>query len=168
MKIIGIMACDPRGVIGKDNKIPWSYQEDFRFFNQQTYNQVMIMGRKTFESIPQSILSNRFNIVFSKTMNPSFLGNTIFVRSLEDFLELREIPDKKYYMVGGKEIARLFLEENLISEFLLTKINLPFQGDVLFPLELLENYPCTIIKRSADFTIYKYSLNKKTNNPSFS
>jgi dihydrofolate reductase len=157
MSIIGIMSCDVNGVIGVDNKIPWRYPEDLEFFNKTTYQQIMIMGRKTFESLPESILSNRFNIVFSRTIDLSS-ANTIFVRSMDDFLALKNLPqNKQCYMIGGGEIARLFLEANLIDEFLLTKFKKSYQGDTYLNLELLANYQTTIVKANDDFIIYRYN-----------
>jgi dihydrofolate reductase len=157
MSIIGIMSCDANGVIGLDNKIPWRYPEDLEFFNKTTYQQIIIMGRKTFESLPESILSSGFNIVFSRTIDlPS--ENTIFVRSMEDFLALKNLSqNKQFYMIGGGEIAHLFLEANLIDEFLLTKFKKSYQGDAYLELELLANYQTTIVKANNDFTIYRYN-----------
>ena len=151
------MSCDANGVIGVDNKIPWRYPEDLEFFNKTTYQQIMIMGRKTFESLPESILSNRFNIVFSRTIDlPS--ENIIFVKSMDDFFALKNLPsNKRFYMIGGGEIARLFLEANLIDEFLLTKLKKSYQGDAYLKLELLANYQTTIVKANDDFTIYRYN-----------
>ncbi len=66
MKIIGIMAVDPNGVIGINNDLPWRYPSEFKHFCQVTDKQVIVMGRKTFETVPQSILKNRTPIVFSR------------------------------------------------------------------------------------------------------
>ena len=158
MSIIGIMSCDANGIIGANSKIPWYYHEDLEFFNKTTYQQIMIMGRKTFESLPNSILSNRFNIIFSKTIDLSS-PNTIFVKSIKDFLELKNLPqNKQYYMIGGGEVARLFLEANLIDEFLLTKFKKSYQGDTSLSLELLQNHQHTIVKTNDNFVIYRYFL----------
>lgn len=159
-KIVGLLACDPRGVIGKKGALPWSYPEELDHFRKTTYQQIMIMGRKTFESIPQAILKDRFNIVFSrKQYEPSQLSDTlVFVSSLKNFLELINIPiHKETFMIGGAEIAELFLTAGLLSGFLLTKIHKVHEGDTIFPLDLLQGWHQEIIRKENDFTIYQYT-----------
>ncbi|AAY60889.1 Dihydrofolate reductase FolA [Rickettsia felis URRWXCal2] len=65
-KIIGIMACDPQGVIGNKGQMPWSYTKEFEYFYQTVKNNIIVMGRKTFDSIPAKILKNCICIVFSR------------------------------------------------------------------------------------------------------
>jgi len=158
-KIVGLLACDPRGVIGNKGALPWFYPEELNHFRQATFGQVMVMGNKTFKSIPSNTLKDRFNIVFSKHSRKG-LGhgnNVTFVSSLNDFLSLGNVPtNKEIFMIGGAEIARLFLTADLLSEFLLTKIHDIYEGDTIFPLKLLQDWPSTVIRRDKDFTIYKY------------
>lgn len=159
-KIVGLMACDPRGVIGKMGTLPWSYPEELEHFRHTTYQRLMIMGRKTYESIPPTILKDRFNIVFSrKYKEPFFLNETIvFVSSLKDFLALTDLPfQKESYMIGGAEMTKLFLEANLVNKFLLTQIHKFYEGDTIFPLDLLEGWDQEMIRKEKDFTIYKYT-----------
>lgn len=66
MMIIGVMAVDPSGVIGINNGLPWHYPSELEHFRQVTDKQVIVMGRKTFEAIPQNILKNRVPVVFSR------------------------------------------------------------------------------------------------------
>lgn len=157
-KIIGIMACDPRGIIGVDNRMPWHYSKEVEFFNKTTYGHVIIMGRKTFQSLPQSVLNNYFSIVFSKTLKYSDSGNVIFVDSLKEFIELLSRSEEKcYYLIGGSEIAKLLLEANIVDQFLLTRINKHYDGDSFFPIELLQDFTPTILLEDKDFVIYQYS-----------
>lgn len=65
-KIIGIMACDSQGVIGNKGQMPWSYTKEFEYFYQTVKNNIIVMGRKTFDSIPAKILKNCICIVFSR------------------------------------------------------------------------------------------------------
>lgn len=161
-KIVGFMACDPKGIIGHKGALPWSYPKELDYFRGTTFGHVMIMGRKTFESIPLDTLKDRFSIVFSRhphTM-PEVRDRVVFVSSLNDFLALGCIPaDKKVFMIGGAEIAKLFLQANLLSEFLLTKIHVVYEGDTVFSLDLLQDWSYEIMRKEKDFTIYKY-MNK--------
>jgi dihydrofolate reductase len=97
-KIIGLLACDPRGVIGNKGTLPWFYPKELDHFRRTTFGQIMIMGHKTFESIPSTTLKDRFNIVFSRHARKKLVqdDNIIYVSSLSDFLVLKNIPaDKK-------------------------------------------------------------------------
>ena len=157
-KIIGIMACDPRGITGLDNKMPWRYSKEVEFFTKTIYGHVIIMGRKTFQSLPQSVLNNYFSIVFSKTLKYSNSGNVIFVDSLKEFKELLSRGKEKcYYLIGGSEIAKLLLEANLVDQFLLTRINKYYDGDTFFPIDLLQDFTPTILLEDKDFVVYRYS-----------
>ncbi|MGV8949212.1 MAG: dihydrofolate reductase [Candidatus Paracaedibacter sp.] len=155
-KIVGLMACDPRGVIGNEGALPWVYPEELDHFRKTTFGQIMVMGNKTFESIPSIILKDRFNVVFSRNSRKglNYGDNVIFVSSLNDFLALKNLPvDKEMFMIGGAEIAKLFLNANLLSAFILTKIHNSYKGDTIFPLDLLQDWPCQIIRENKNFTV---------------
>lgn len=157
-KIIGLMACDPKGIIGKNGGLPWSYPEELEHFRRAVRGQIMVMGRKTFESIPPDLLKTTLNIVFSKTYLPSGTDNVIFVRSLSEFLKLDNLPEnKQIFMIGGARIAKLFLKEGVISEFLLTKIKKRHDGDVVFPLELLDKWQSVLVEDREDYLVYNFS-----------
>ena len=159
-RITGLLACDPRGVIGNKGALPWLYPEELNHFRQTTFGQIMIMGNKTFESIPSATLKDRFNIVFSRNSSKrlDYADNIIFIPSLNDFLALKNIPaDKEMFMIGGAEIAKLFLNTDLLNAFILTKIHDNYEGDTIFPLDLLQDWSCQILKENKDFTVYKYT-----------
>ena len=67
MNIIGLMACTEKGVIGSKGRIPWRYPNELKHFQEITHNQIIIMGRKTFEEMSKlSLLKNRKSIVFTR------------------------------------------------------------------------------------------------------
>lgn len=157
-QIIGIMACDPRGVIGSDNKLPWHYSKELEFFTKTIHGHVIIMGRKTFQHMPKSVLNNSFSIVFSRTLKYSNSGNVIFLDSLKEFTKLLSVAkETRYYLIGGSEIAKLLLEANLVNQFLLTRINKYYDGDNFFPIELLKDFTPTVLLEDKDFVVYRYS-----------
>lgn len=82
-EIIGVMACDHTGVISIQGRIPWYYYEDLKHFHR-TIGKVLVMGMKTFNSIPKSVTEGKLSIVFSR-QNLIDSSNTIYVRSIEDF-----------------------------------------------------------------------------------
>jgi len=163
-KIIGIMACTDRGVIGKAGKIPWHYPSELRHFQEQTKGQVVIMGRKTFEEMSElHLLNNRQGIIFTRNRDfaaANMRKNVKFVHSFAEFKTIKLPPNLKTYMIGGASIAELFMHNNMIQEFLLTKIHKKYDGDTYFSLNLLEKWYSEKIFVSEDYTIFQYSKNK--------
>jgi dihydrofolate reductase len=156
-KITGIMACDPNGLIGKDSTLPWYYPEEFAHFRRIVYEQTIIMGVKTIESIPKDILDSCQVVVFSRRQQIP-IPNVTFINSIEAFMEL--LPQvtsghRKLFMIGGAEIAHLFLRSNLIAEFLLTRIHKAYEGNVFLDLSLFNGWSKSIMEESRDYTVYK-------------
>lgn len=150
MGLIGALACSGR-VIGWKGKTPWNYPEELAYYRALTAGQPLIMGRKTFEAMPRHALEGRTNIVFSRTRYRSVLGE--FVPSWGAFSRLGVSHG---CMVGGGEIATLFLRKNAISVFYLTHIHAPYPGDVFFPVKMLQNWPREILFKNPHFTICRY------------
>ncbi|MFK8040187.1 MAG: dihydrofolate reductase [Rickettsiaceae bacterium] len=145
--IIGIMSCDPDGVVGKNNSIPWYYHEDLEHFRLHTKNNISIMGYNTFVSIPDSTLSNMTNIVLTKkhkTLIDTKDRNIYIVSSLAHFLNIIDSLKTKQsiFMIGGAMIADLFLSNNLIDEFILTKIKHKHHGDARLNLNHFRDWSC--------------------------
>lgn len=90
--------------IGKDNKMLYHIPKDLAFFKRKTVNHVIIMGRKTFESLP-GMLPNREHWVI--TRDPSFNKARSF-NSIDDVLEAID-PNVDYYIIGGGEIYKQFM-----------------------------------------------------------
>ncbi|QKX02219.1 dihydrofolate reductase [Wolbachia endosymbiont of Dirofilaria (Dirofilaria) immitis] len=154
MIVIGVMAVDPNGVIGVNNRLPWHYLSELEHFRQVTDKQIVVMGRKTFETIPQGVLKDRTPIIFSHNKLSSCFNRNIectVVSSIEEFLSIQS--GSKIYMIGGAQIAYLFLRHNLISEFIITRIHKLYKGDVYFNLMLLNGWNETILTKTQDYTI---------------
>ena len=118
MKYNAILAMNRKNVIGRNNNIPWYIPEDLNYFRRITQNQVVIMGRKTFESLPSGPLPNRINIVLTtepsnyKYIEKTHAGKLYFIKyeNLEKLLNEIEakIVGKQLYIIGGSEIHKLF------------------------------------------------------------
>jgi len=163
-QIDAIMACDPRGVIGKDGKIPWNCPEDVLHFHNMTSNQIVVMGYTTWTStgLPEGFFENRIGIVFTRKPAPSTdIPNIIFVQSLSDFLSLKLPERRKIFMIGGAELCQLFLDHNLIHDFILTEMNQLVDGDTKISLSLLKKWPSHIIRQTELFTIRCYANPKR-------
>lgn len=124
-----IYARATNGVIGKDNALPWRLPADLKRFKALTMNKPMIMGRKTFESLP-GLLPGRRHIVLTRDGGWSADGAEV-ATSVEQALALAH--EGEVAVVGGAEIYRLFMP--LAERVELTEIHGAFEGDtVMEPL----------------------------------
>lgn len=128
MLISLIAAMDRNGVIGKDNSLPWQLPEDMKRFKELTLGKLVIMGRKTFESIGKP-LPNRTNIVITKNKNYKAKG-CIVVHSSDQALNAAK-GNKEVMIIGGEQIFREFLP--IANRMYLTFIDKDFEGDAYFP-----------------------------------
>ena len=122
-------------VIGRNNKLPWNIPEDLKFFKQKTLNKVVIMGRKTFESLGKP-LPKRLNIIITRQLNYKVPDNVVVCPSLEAVKPLCSSMDLKEYgqelfIIGGGEIYKQSLND--IEFIYLTHIHQEYEGDAFYP-----------------------------------
>lgn len=129
-----IAAMSKNRVIGVDNKLPWSLPEDLQFFKQMTKNKILIMGRKTFDSLPGH-LPNRYHIVISRAEIIADEPDLTFVKSIDEALEkakaLIQTWNEEVMIVGGSEIYKQMMP--ITDRIYLTVIDQVFEGDAHFP-----------------------------------
>jgi len=131
--IIIIVAMTPERVIGCQGKIPWHLPSDLKRFKKLTEFKVVVMGRKTYESLPEKFrpLPNRINVVLSRNKFQTDKKVLIFP-SLEKVLsEVTDPPDNNFFIIGGAEIYRQALP--LASKIHLTIVDADIEGDTFFP-----------------------------------
>lgn len=120
-----ILARAVNGVIGADGRMPWHLPADLRRFKQLTMGRPMIMGRKTFDSLP-AILEGRRHIVL--TRDPEWQDEGAEpVATIEEALKLANAPH--VMVIGGAEVYRLFLP--LADRIELTEVALEPKGDAV-------------------------------------
>ncbi|MFA5134466.1 MAG: dihydrofolate reductase [Patescibacteria group bacterium] len=125
-----IAAISQNRVIGKNGKLPWAIPEDMRRFRQLTAGHVVIMGRKTFESIGKP-LKNRTNIVITRDSSYRAPGCTV-VSSLEAALEqAKKVEHTEMFIIGGGEVYRQALP--ICDKLYLTVVHESIEGDAFFP-----------------------------------
>ena len=125
MKIVIIAALNNKRVIGKDGKIPWHVSEDLKRFKRLTLGHVVLMGRKSYESLGKP-LPGRRNIVLTSR---KIAGVETFTSIDAALVALKD--QEKVYVIGGGEIFKLFLER--AEEMRLTLIKNDIEGDTFFP-----------------------------------
>jgi dihydrofolate reductase len=116
------------GAIGANGKIPWRIPDDMRHFKILTMGKPVLMGRRTWDSLPKRPLPGRKNIVVTRDEKLGATG-ALIARSLEEALGLAEIEDPAEVMIiGGAEIYRLALPH--AQRVYLTEVHAAFNGDV--------------------------------------
>ena len=156
-KAIGIMAATKEGVIAKGNALPWNYPEELDHFRSTTDGHTIVMGSKTYEAMPQGVFSSRKAIIFSKNPKELVAKPGIFVKSLEEYFDvIHGLGEaEKIFMIGGAEIAHLFLKHKLISSFILTRIHNLYSGDTYLDLKYFKGWKETVLKSHPNYTILK-------------
>lgn len=125
-----IAAMSPNHIIGCNGSLPWHIPEDLAHFKKLTWGHTIIMGRKTFFSLPNGALPGRRNIVISKTL--SHLKGCEVYNSLQKALEALCIDDD-IFIIGGASIYTEALP--LASCLFITLIDKePAHGDTFFPI----------------------------------
>ena len=122
-----IAAISENRVLGKDNKLIWHLPEDLKRFKHFTFGHSIIMGRKTFESLPK-VLPGRHNIVVTKNKEFSAVGVTVCHSLIEAINASGD--DLQPFVIGGGQIYQEAIE--LADKIELTKIYKSFDGDVFF------------------------------------
>lgn len=126
-----IVAVAKNNVIGKDNKLIWHISEDLKRFKQLTTGKTMIMGRKTFESLP-GVLPNREHIVVTRDKNFTIDSDKVEVAyDLNSLIKEYINSDEEIFVIGGADIYKQMLP--YASKLYLTKIDKDFDGDTFFP-----------------------------------
>ena len=133
MKISIIVSVSENWTIGKNNKLLWKLSNDLKRFKDLTTGHPVIMGQKTFESLPNGALPNRTNIVL--TDNKDFSApNITIVYNIFEALERAKLiygKDCEVFIIGGGLIYKLFLEYT--DTIYLTKVHTVIDGDTYFP-----------------------------------
>lgn len=134
-----IIACDPDGGIGYQNRLPWSnIQGDLPRFKRLTEGKTVIMGRNTWDSLPKKPLPGRVNIVVSSRELEAEHHNVI--RSPELFFNRPE--DVEFWLIGGAKLVESYWKE--IDEVHLTRVYDHYTCDTFIDLLYLEaNYTRT-------------------------
>lgn len=150
MKLSLIVALDERGAIGRKNDLPWKLPRDLKRFRELTRGHHVIMGRKTYESILNSLgkpLPDRMSLVLSRNEGRvASAGNELgeqvkFFTTREALLQYLSLQsDANPFVIGGEKVYREFLD--LVSTFFVTHVGTRVvDGDAFFPIDALSSCP---------------------------
>lgn len=126
-----VAALSQNNCIGKNGKLPWRIKEDMEHFKKITMGHIVLMGRKTWESIPENFrpLANRKNIVITRQENYVVPDGVEIYSTLEEALE--KYKNQNIMVIGGAEIYKQVFSEADVLE--ITHVHEQVDGDAFFP-----------------------------------
>ncbi|HIJ10783.1 TPA: dihydrofolate reductase [Candidatus Woesearchaeota archaeon] len=141
-------------VIGKEGGLPWHLPEDLQNFKKLTSSNVVIMGRKTYDSLPPKYrpLPNRVNIVISRTMEEQ--EGVVVARSVEDALQKGKEFGKEMFVIGGATIYDQML--SFVDTMYISYVDQEYEGDTFFPKFNKGEFSVQNTQKFSDFTIITY------------
>ena len=126
-----IAAISENNCIGKDNALLWNIREDMKHFKDVTSGNIVLMGRNTWESIPEKFrpLPNRKNIVITRDMNYEVPEGVEIYSSIDEALE--KYKNENVFIIGGASIYKQTIE--IADQLFITEVHQVFEGDAFFP-----------------------------------
>jgi len=155
-----IVAIDKQGRIGRNGKIPWSSPADMRHFASRTRHSTVLMGRKTFDSLPR-VLEYRHHVVLSRDGRPGDYSNSgqfvMFRNSVEAAQQTCESIGGKVWVIGGAEIYKQFLPicESIVVTHIPQSFDMRHDSDVFMP-EWQDQFPHVEPEQHDNLTIVRY------------
>ena len=148
MKIIMIAAIGANLELGKNNKLIWHLPEDLKIFKEKTTDHIIVMGKKTFESLPK-LLPNRRHVVLCKEDEKDNLPNEVMIfHNVKDIIDYFNDTGEDIYIIGGGQTYKAFLKYADIMY--LTEIDrIDKEADTFFPKFNVEEWDREVI---ADFS----------------
>ncbi|AGJ90772.1 dihydrofolate reductase [Mycoplasma putrefaciens] len=129
-----IWAQTKTGVIGKNNQLAWSIDQELQHFRKATWNKDIIMGRKTFASLNFQPLKNRFNYILTSDpekyqVYQNRYDNLIFINDVKPIIaKYANNPDNELFVIGGKIIYEIFLDS--ADQIIRSIVKKDYQGDI--------------------------------------
>lgn len=136
--IIGIVAVDRNGAIGKGGKLPWHYSADMKFFKRTTTGNACVMGYHTWLTLKKP-LPNRLNIVLSRRAEIAPQESLVVMRDVDAALAMARVLETELFVIGGAQIYKSFLPH--IDKWFVTEVPLTVAGaDTFMPENYLEDF----------------------------
>lgn len=128
MSLSIIVARAANGVIGRDNQLLWHMKDDMAWFKKTTMNHAILMGRKTFESLPK-LLPGRTHYILTGDQNYRAPEGVHIFHHPEDLLA--SLPEGENFVIGGGEMYKLFFDH--AEKLYITEVEKDYEGDTYFP-----------------------------------
>jgi dihydrofolate reductase len=154
--IIGIVAVDRKGAIGKGGKLPWHYSADMKFFKETTTGNAVVMGHRTWLTLKKP-LPNRLNIVLSRKADIELKDSVVLARDVKSVLTMEKDLKTDLFVIGGEQVYRSFLP--YIEKWIVTEVPLTVDGaDTFIPegyLEAFRRTGSTALDENLSVSVYE-------------
>ncbi|KAA9039263.1 dihydrofolate reductase [Ginsengibacter hankyongi] len=125
-----IVAASENNVIGANGDMPWHLPNDFKYFKNKTWGMPVIMGRKSYEALKES-LPGRINIVITKKTDFHPKDALVFNNIEDAITKAKESDAKEIFIIGGGEIFKQTID--IVSRIYLTRVHATIEGDTYYP-----------------------------------
>ena len=151
-----IVAITDKNIIGNHGKLPWKISEDLRMFRRFTIGNTVLMGRKTFESIPDKFrpLPGRNNVVISR--GDLEIDGVDFCKSIIEGIEKARSFGKDVFIIGGESIYRGCLP--YVEKLFVSHVKNSYEGDVYFPDIYWDEWE---VENEEDFEEFKFRIYRR-------
>ena len=154
--IIGIVAVDRQGAIGKGGKLPWHYSSDMKFFRETTTGHAVVMGRKTWLTLAKP-LKNRLNIVLSRDSSIEPQESLLVLTDIDSVISLNDSLTTDLFVIGGAQIYSAFLP--YIEKWIVTEVPLTVsRADTFMPASYLDGFKAVDSKPLDEGLVVKFYL----------
>ena len=138
MSTIGIVAVERNLAIGRGGTLPWHYPADMKFFKQTTIGNAVVMGSRTWQTLPKP-LPDRTNIVLSSRPDIVADDSVVTLPDVESVLTLAKALPHDLFVIGGAKVYEAFLRH--IDQWIVTEVPLSVEGaDTFIPANFLEGF----------------------------
>ena len=145
VKLALIVARDRNGAIGKNGTLPWSLPDDLQLFKKITLDKPIIMGRKTWESLPRKPLPGRQNVVLTRHWNYAAPGARVYSNMNAALAAARAMAEKagvdEIFVIGGESLFEKAMP--LADRLYITDVDADVDGDVFFSIDELDKFSQT-------------------------
>ena len=117
-----IAAVSDNNVIGVGHRLPWNIPRDLTWFKMHTMNSVIIMGRKTWASLPKKPLPGRIHIIMSREYH-HYEKNVFWCTSMAESIRVAKLYNTKVFVIGGADIFHQALLSNHVTHAILTRVH---------------------------------------------
>ena len=152
-----IAAVALNGVIGNGLQIPWHISEDFKHLKKTTTGGIIVMGRKTWQSLGERPLPNRENVVITTT--PESVKNAKGVSSLQAVFDTYKNDTRTIWICGGANLYKQALP--FCDELILSRVKFSPKGDIFFPPINTLFKKTSILSKHKLFNVVKYIARSK-------
>ena len=171
MGVTILVAYDDNRVIGYKQKIPWQLVEDLRLFHKRTLGYKVLMGRKTWDNLPEKPLPGRLNIVLTRksslvthaVVNPGQAAKMLREGISDgpvianDIVEICKVNGENLFIIGGYQIYELSLKLGLVDNIIVSKVLGRHEGDVYFPILPEDRWSFANLEKHNGFEILEYT-----------